>query len=158
MKTKAVRLYGENDLRLDEFELPPIKDDEILAKVFSDSICMSTHKLAAQGAKHKRVRHDLSKNQPIVGHVFTAKTISGWMNLNFRQLRTMKYWRKCFPIRSVCPPISWRRRARNTSECATISAKISRLWAMNFAAPSKKQARNGLVNSRWGVSLPSSPR
>ena len=30
MKTTAVRLYGENDLRLESFELPAIKDDEIL--------------------------------------------------------------------------------------------------------------------------------
>ena len=35
MLNKAVRLYGKNDLRLDEFELPEIKDDEILAKVVS---------------------------------------------------------------------------------------------------------------------------
>ena len=70
MKTKAIRLHGANDLRLEEFELPEIKDDEILAKVISDSICMSSHKLALQGAKHKRVRHDLSKQQPIVGHEF----------------------------------------------------------------------------------------
>jgi threonine dehydrogenase-like Zn-dependent dehydrogenase len=70
MITKAVRLYGEKDLRLDEFELPPIKADEILAKVVSDSICMSSHKLAVQGAKHKRVRFDLSQKQPIIGHEF----------------------------------------------------------------------------------------
>jgi len=70
MKTKAVRLYGENDLRLDSFDLPRIKDDEILAKVYSDSICMSTHKLASLGAKHKRVRHDLRVTQPVVGHEF----------------------------------------------------------------------------------------
>jgi threonine dehydrogenase-like Zn-dependent dehydrogenase len=70
MKTKAIRLYGENDLRLEEFELPEIRNDEILAKVISDSICMSSHKLAVQGAKHKRVRHDLSKNQPMIGHEF----------------------------------------------------------------------------------------
>jgi threonine dehydrogenase-like Zn-dependent dehydrogenase len=70
MKTKAVRLYGENDLRLDEFELPEIRPDEILAKVVSDSICMSSHKLAMLGASHKRVRHDLSQQQPIVGHEF----------------------------------------------------------------------------------------
>ena len=38
MKTKALRLYGANDLRLEEFELPEIKDDEILAEVISDSI------------------------------------------------------------------------------------------------------------------------
>ncbi|MCL2066005.1 MAG: zinc-binding dehydrogenase [Treponema sp.] len=70
MKTKAVRLYGANDLRLEEFELPEINEDEILARVVSDSICMSSHKLALQGAKHKRVRHDLGKKQPIVGHEF----------------------------------------------------------------------------------------
>ena len=38
MKTKAVRLYGKNDLRLEEFELPTIKDDEILAHIISDSL------------------------------------------------------------------------------------------------------------------------
>jgi len=70
MKTKAIRLYGVNDLRLEEFDLPEIRDDEILAKVVSDSICMSSHKLAMQGAKHKRVRHDLGKQQPIIGHEF----------------------------------------------------------------------------------------
>lgn len=42
MKTKAVRMYGTRDLRLEEFELPEIKDDEILAKIITDSICMST--------------------------------------------------------------------------------------------------------------------
>ena len=42
MKTKCVRLYGQNDLRLGTVELPEIKDDEILVKVISDSICMSS--------------------------------------------------------------------------------------------------------------------
>jgi threonine dehydrogenase-like Zn-dependent dehydrogenase len=31
---------------------------------------MSSHKLAMQGAKHKRVRHDLGKTQPVIGHEF----------------------------------------------------------------------------------------
>ncbi|MDR1904775.1 MAG: zinc-binding dehydrogenase [Treponema sp.] len=70
MKTKAVRIHGTNDLRLDEFELPEIRDDEILARIVSDSICMSSHKLALQGEKHKRVRHDLTKNPVIIGHEF----------------------------------------------------------------------------------------
>ena len=70
MKTKAIRLHGVNDLRLDEFDLPEMRDDEILAKVVSDSICMSSHKLAMLGAGHKRVRHDLGREQPIVGHEF----------------------------------------------------------------------------------------
>jgi len=28
MKTRAVRIYGENDLRMEEFELPEIKDQK----------------------------------------------------------------------------------------------------------------------------------
>ncbi len=70
MKTKAVRIYGVNDLRLEEFELPSIKDDEILARVVSDSICMSSHKLAMQGNAHKRVKSDLAKRPVIIGHEF----------------------------------------------------------------------------------------
>jgi threonine dehydrogenase-like Zn-dependent dehydrogenase len=79
MKTKAVRLHGVNDLRLDEFELPEIKDDEILARVVSDSICMSSHKLALQGMGHKRVRHDLKQKPPIIGHEFggTIEKVGG---------------------------------------------------------------------------------
>jgi threonine dehydrogenase-like Zn-dependent dehydrogenase len=75
MKTKAVRIYGENDLRLEEFELPPIKDDEILARIVSDSICMSSHKLAMQGNAHKRVRADLSANPIIIGHEFCGELV-----------------------------------------------------------------------------------
>ncbi len=72
MKTRAVRLYGVNDLRLEEFELPEIQDDEILAKVISDSICMSTYKAAIQGVKHKRVPDDVSVNPVITGHEFAG--------------------------------------------------------------------------------------
>ena len=75
MKTKAVRLYGKNDLRLEEFELPAIKDNEILAKVVSDSICMSSHKAAIQGADHKRVPDDVANNPVILGHEFCGELI-----------------------------------------------------------------------------------
>ena len=75
MKTKAVRLYGTNDLRLEEFELPEIKDDEILAHVISDSICMSSHKAAIQGANHKRVPDDVAENPIIIGHEFCGEIV-----------------------------------------------------------------------------------
>jgi L-sorbose 1-phosphate reductase len=75
MKTKAVRLYGVDDLRLEEFELPAIKDDEILAKVVSDSICMSSHKLSMQGDKHKRVRAPLATDPVIIGHEFCGELV-----------------------------------------------------------------------------------
>ena len=68
MKTKDVRLYGKKDLRLEEFELPAIKDHEILAKVVSDSICMSSYKAAIQGADHKRIPKDVDQNPVIIGH------------------------------------------------------------------------------------------
>jgi threonine dehydrogenase-like Zn-dependent dehydrogenase len=72
MKTKAVRIYGKRDLRLEEFELPELKDDEILASVISDSICMSSHKAALQGADHKRVPNDVDINPTILGHEFSG--------------------------------------------------------------------------------------
>jgi L-sorbose 1-phosphate reductase len=72
MKTKAVRIYGKKDLRLEEFELPELKDDEILASVVSDSICMSSHKAALQGADHKRVPDDIHINPTIIGHEFAG--------------------------------------------------------------------------------------
>jgi threonine dehydrogenase-like Zn-dependent dehydrogenase len=68
MKTKAVRLHGKNDLRLDEFDLPPIKDDEILAHVVSDSLCMSTYKAAVRGSEHKRVPENIAEHPTMAGH------------------------------------------------------------------------------------------
>ena len=75
MKTKAVRLYGKDDLRLEEFELPAIKDNEILAKVVSDSICMSSYKATHQGTDHKRVPNDVAQNPVIIGHEFAGEIV-----------------------------------------------------------------------------------
>ena len=75
MKTKAVRLYGKEDLRLEEFELPGIKDNEILAKIVSDSICMSSYKAQKQGADHKRVPDDVAENPIIIGHEFCGEIL-----------------------------------------------------------------------------------
>ena len=72
MKTKAVRIYGKDDLRLEEFELPQMKDDEILAKVISDDICMSSYKAAHAGTEHKRVPNDVAVNPTIIGHEFAG--------------------------------------------------------------------------------------
>lgn len=75
MKTKAVRLYGEKDLRLEEFELPQLKNEEILIKVISDGVCMSTHKTALQGAKHLRVPDNVGENPVIIGHEFCGEIV-----------------------------------------------------------------------------------
>ncbi len=75
MKTKAVRLHAANDLRLEEFELPEIKDDEILVRVVSDSICMSTYKCAILGTAHKRVHDDVAEHPAITGHEFAGDIV-----------------------------------------------------------------------------------
>lgn len=86
MRTRAVRLYGKNDLRLEEFDLPDIKEDEILAHVISDSICMSTYKAATLGIEHKRVPADIDLNPIIIGHEFSGIII-----------RTGDKWRNKYP-------------------------------------------------------------
>jgi threonine dehydrogenase-like Zn-dependent dehydrogenase len=72
MKTKAVRIYGKNDLRLEEFDLPALKEDEILAQVICDSLCMSSNKASKQGTDHKRIPKDININPTIIGHEFSG--------------------------------------------------------------------------------------
>lgn len=70
MKTKAVRIHGKMDLRLEEIDLPPVGPDDVQVKIISDSICMSTYKAAVEGPEHKRVPDDVAENPTIVGHEF----------------------------------------------------------------------------------------
>ena len=75
MKTRAARLYGANDARLEEFELRPITSGEILIKIISDSVCMSTHKTILQGANHLRVPDNVAEHPIILGHEFCAEVV-----------------------------------------------------------------------------------
>jgi threonine dehydrogenase-like Zn-dependent dehydrogenase len=75
MKTTAIRLYGKKDLRMETFELPQIKDDEILAKVVSDSLCMSSYKALTQATDHKRIPNDIAENPIIIGHEFAGELV-----------------------------------------------------------------------------------
>jgi len=86
VKTKAVRLHGTFNLRLDEFELPEIRENEILAKVISDSLCMSTYKAVKQGANHKRVPNNLEWVPVVIGHEFAGEILyvgNKWKNRFF---------------------------------------------------------------------------
>lgn len=75
MKTKAVRLHGKKDLRLEEIELPNIDADGVRVEIVSDSLCMSTYKAAIEGGEHKRVPDNVEENPTIVGHEFCGKVI-----------------------------------------------------------------------------------
>lgn len=84
MKIKAVRLHGAGDVRLDTFELPEIKEDEILTRVISDSLCMSTFKAASLGTRHRRVPEDIADYPVIMGHEFAGEVVqvgSKWKDL-----------------------------------------------------------------------------
>ena len=75
MKTKAVRLYGANDLRLEEFDLPEIGAGEVLLRVVTDSLCASTYKAVKQGSAHKRVPPDVAEKPIIIGHEMCGEII-----------------------------------------------------------------------------------
>ncbi len=75
MRTHAVRLYGKDDLRLETFDLPPIKENEILARVVSDSLCMSSYKATKQGAEHKRIPDNVADFPVMIGHEFSGEII-----------------------------------------------------------------------------------
>ncbi len=75
MKVKGVRLHGKLDVRMDEFEIPEIKDDEILASVVTNSLCMSTYKASKLAEGHRRVPNNISTNPIITGHEFAGQII-----------------------------------------------------------------------------------
>ena len=75
MLTKAVRMYGAMDLRLEEFELPQMGENEVLMKVVSDSLCTSTYKAVKQGSAHKRVPNDIAEKPVIIGHEMCGEIV-----------------------------------------------------------------------------------
>lgn len=72
MKTKAAVLMGKKDVKVKEYDLPEIGEEELLVKVISNSICFSTYKAATLGEDHKRVPEDISKHPVITGHEFAG--------------------------------------------------------------------------------------
>ena len=76
MKTKAVRLHGKMDLRLEEIELPEVGPDDVQVKIVSDSVCMSSYKAAVEGEDHKRVPDNVAENPTIIGHEFCGDIIA----------------------------------------------------------------------------------
>lgn len=84
MKARAASLYGKNDIRIREMELPEINDDEVLVKNISNSICLSTYKAALLGKEHKRVPEDVAAHPAITGHEFCGVIVQVGNNLHDR--------------------------------------------------------------------------
>lgn len=81
METKGIRLYGENDIRLETFTLPEITEDEILMQVVTDTLCTSTYKAVKQGSRHKRVPPDIGEKPVIIGHEMCGVIVEVGENL-----------------------------------------------------------------------------
>lgn len=72
MKIKAAVLAGKNNVFVKEVELPKIGEEELLVKVVSNGICLSTYKAAKRGEEHKRVPENISEKPIITGHEFAG--------------------------------------------------------------------------------------
>lgn len=84
MKTKAAVLYGKKDVRIREYDLPQIQEGELLVKVISNSICLSTYKAALLGSDHKRVPEGLEAHPIVTGHEFAGIIVEVGENLKER--------------------------------------------------------------------------
>lgn len=76
MITTAVRLYGKNDLRIEDIELPEPSAGELLLTIKASAICSSDIKVTSLAEDHHRVPDEISSNPIILGHEFSAEIIS----------------------------------------------------------------------------------
>ena len=72
IKVKGVRLYGVKDIRLEEFELPEIEEDQILLKIICNGIAMSTLKEITLAQRHLRVPKNIRRKPVLIGHEFSG--------------------------------------------------------------------------------------
>ncbi len=70
--TRAARMHGAGKVAVSEFVLPEIGPDELLLRVVSSSMCLSTYKALALGGEHKRVPETLATEPVITGHEFAG--------------------------------------------------------------------------------------
>lgn len=91
MKTKVAAIYGKQDVRIREFELPEITDNELLVSVISDSVCLSTWKAATLGSEHKRVPDDLENHPVITGHECAGIIVEVGKNLTDKYKKGQRF-------------------------------------------------------------------
>ncbi len=74
----ALRLYGANDLRLEEVDVPQINDDEILLKTEAAAVCGTDVRMWKNGQKGVDEEHPL-----ILGHEFAGEIVKVGKNVPF---------------------------------------------------------------------------
>ena len=81
MQTTGVRIHGAGDVRMETFELPKLGAHELLARVVTDSMCMSTYKAVMQGSAHRCIPDDIAEHPCLIGHELCA--VKPWEILRF---------------------------------------------------------------------------
>lgn len=69
---RAARIHGRNKVAVSDFQLPPTGDDELLLRVVSSSMCLSTYKALSLGEEHKRVPDNITSVPVMTGHEFAG--------------------------------------------------------------------------------------
>ncbi|WP_410628325.1 alcohol dehydrogenase catalytic domain-containing protein [Amycolatopsis sp. cmx-8-4] len=72
MRANAARIHGRGKVAVSELELPDIGPDELLLRVVSSSMCLSTYKALSLGEEHKRVPDDIEATPVMTGHEFAG--------------------------------------------------------------------------------------
>lgn len=75
---KSLRLYGPNDIRLDDIPVPKINDDEILLKTDAAAVCGTDIRMWQNGYKGVSAEHPL-----VLGHEFGATIVEVGKNVPF---------------------------------------------------------------------------
>ena len=71
MKCKQAFMYGPHDLRIEEVELPPLRDDQILIKLIACGICQSD--VECFEGESAEGRYDLGPYTP--GHEWVGRAV-----------------------------------------------------------------------------------
>jgi len=77
----ALRLYGPQDIRLEEVPIPVINDDEILLKTDAAAVCGTDVRMWQNGQKGVDAEHPL-----ILGHEFAGTIVEVGKNVPFYQV------------------------------------------------------------------------
>src|SRR5690554_244229 len=75
----AARLYGPDDIRIDEVEIPKINDNEILLKVKSAAICGTDMRMYQNGYKGVDEKNPLTLGHELSGIIHkVGSNVSGY--------------------------------------------------------------------------------
>ncbi len=74
----SLRLYGKNDIRLDDIPVPEISADEILLKTEAAAVCGTDLRMWGNGAKGASAEHPL-----ILGHEFAGTIVKAGKNVPY---------------------------------------------------------------------------